>query len=202
MQDMEQINATAACVLGLLLLGPAPGMTATSPIGTMTGWQIYETANRSLARFWNVTRSQIYLELARLSEVGLVERCGEPGPRSRVPYRITGSGQQAFSDWIEAFALGEPRDDLLRSPLLLTVFFGDFLPRGSLVRVLEEYRPRWQRELDQARRMLAVLGDEDRRRPPAAVLRRGVAYRELMVQWIDSVLADLSHLDDATDDAM
>jgi DNA-binding PadR family transcriptional regulator len=170
-------------------------MAAGSADGTMTGWQIYETANRSLSRFWNVTRSQVYRELNHLAESGLIERCGGPGPRSRVPYRITDAGKQAFSDWITTFAQDEPRDDLLRSPLLLTVFFGDYLPRTTLIRVLEEYRPRWQRDVDRARQMLAAVGDEDSQRPPSAVLRRGVAYRELMVRWIDGVLEDLKQLE-------
>jgi DNA-binding PadR family transcriptional regulator len=113
------------------------------------------------------------------------------GPRSRRPYRITDAGRRAFSSWLEDFARNEPRDDLLRSPLLLTVFFGDFLPRQLLVRLLKEYRPRWQRQLDQTTQMLGAISEEAGHRPPTAVLRRGVAYRELMVQWIDSVLEEL-----------
>jgi DNA-binding PadR family transcriptional regulator len=195
MQAMESLNATASCVLGLLLLGPAPGMTPSAPDGAMTGWQIYETAVRSLARFWNVTRSQIYLELPRLATAGLVEDCGVQESRARRPYRITEAGRTAFLQWLAAFAQQEPRDDLLRSPLVLTVFFGDYLPPEVLVRVLEEYRPRWQRQLDQGRQMLSRVNQADLHRPPTAVLRRGVAYRELMVSWIDTLLTDLARLD-------
>jgi hypothetical protein len=73
----------------------------------------------------------------------------------------------------------------------LTVFFGDSLPRPVLRRVLLEYRPRYERHLQRFREMLDTLGEADRRRPPTTVLRRGIAYREMMVRWIDSVLADL-----------
>jgi Virulence activator alpha C-term len=83
----------------------------------------------------------------------------------------------------------------LRSPLLLAVFFGDSLPRATLRRVLQEYRPRYERHLQRKRAMLDALGDADRR-PPTAVLRRGIAYREMMVRWIDSVLEDLDTLDE------
>jgi DNA-binding PadR family transcriptional regulator len=192
---MSHIDATAACVLGLLLLGPAPGLAPAAPDGAMTGWQLYETAARSLGRFWNVTRSQIYLELGRLADAGLVEARAATGPRSRRPYWITNAGRRAFSTWLADFARAEPRDDLLRSPLLLTVFFGDYLPREVLTRVLQEYRPRWQRQLDQTSQMLAAVDDEARHRPPTAVLRRGVAYRELMVAWIDSVLEEVRQND-------
>ena len=91
---MVQIDATAACVLGLLLLGPAPGLAPAAADGAMTGWQIYETAGRSLGRFWNVTRSQIYLELGRLADAGLVEAGGVtgrrvPGVRTALPTRVS-----------------------------------------------------------------------------------------------------------------
>jgi hypothetical protein len=44
--------------------------------------------------------------------------------------------------------------------------------------------------------MLAAIGEADRGRPPTAMLRRSIAYREMMVRWIDSVLEDLDDNDD------
>ena len=44
--------------------------------------------------------------------------------------------------------------------------------------------------------MLESVVAEDRLRHPTADLRRGVAYREMMVRWIDSVLEDLRRLDE------
>jgi DNA-binding PadR family transcriptional regulator len=173
-------------------------MPAAAPDGSMTGWQLYETAGRSVSRFWNLTRSQIYLELSRLAAAGLVEAGAARGGRSQRPYRITSAGKQAFADWLEAFARAEPRDDLLRSPLVLTVFFGEFLPRATLRRVLEEYRPRWQRQLEQLEAMLRAIPPEQRERLPSLVLRRGVAYRELMVRWIDELLEELTPEDRTT----
>ena len=65
---MDQFNTTAACVLGLLEMGPIPGTSRDAGPDAMTGWQISETAAASLSRFWHVTRSQIYAELARLGD--------------------------------------------------------------------------------------------------------------------------------------
>ena len=158
----------------------------------MTGWQIYETADRSIMRFWNVTRSQIYSELTGLAQAGLVKAVGEQGPRSRRPYRITPAGQAAFRAWLAAWAAEEPRDEQLHSPLLLTVFFGDYLPPPTLQRVLQEYRPRFQRQSEQLADMLKAVGETEQARPPAAVLRRGLAYRQMMIRWIDELLALLA----------
>jgi DNA-binding PadR family transcriptional regulator len=161
----------------------------------MTGWQLYETAERSLAQFWHVTRSQIYAELLRLDRFGLVEVTGQEGPRAGRPYRITEAGREAFHAWLLDWAAEEPRDDQIRSPLLLTIFFGDYVPPAMLRRVLQEYQPRYQRQLQRLREMLDVIGVEDRTRPPTAVLRRGIAYREMMTAWIDRLLHDLDALD-------
>src|SRR4051812_47608338 len=108
---MDHLNATAACVLGLLDLGPAPGLPNDPGRPGMTGWQLYETAERSLARFWNVTRSQIYTELTRLETMGLVEATGQEGPRASRPYTITEAGRTAFQSWLTAFVGDEQRDD-------------------------------------------------------------------------------------------
>jgi hypothetical protein len=189
---MDQLNPTAACILGLLEMGPVPGTERDAGPDAMTGWQINDTAQRSLSRIWHVTRSQIYAELGRLADAGLVEDTGKGGPRSSRPLRITEKGRGAFRRWLESWASSDPRDDQLRSPLLLTMFFGTFLPAATLRRVLEEYRPRYQRQADQLSRMFGALEGTQQHLPPAEVLRRGIAYRALMVQWIDGVLTELA----------
>src|SRR3569833_536014 len=83
------MNDTAACVLGIMRMGPPPPAMREPGPEAMTGWQVLQTAQQSLARFWSLTLSQIYLELGRLEAAGLVETVGETGPRASRPYRIT-----------------------------------------------------------------------------------------------------------------
>ena len=167
-------------------------MAVSTSADEMTGWEIYEAASDSLSRFWNVTRSQIYLELVRLAEVGLVVPREERGPRARHPYRITEAGRQAFRAWLAARANEDPQDEQLRSPLVLLVFFGDYLPPTTLVRTLQEYRLRHQRRVERLRAMQAALSED--RSLATATVRRGLAYQELMVRWIDNILEDLAQL--------
>lgn len=101
------LNPTAAALLGLLHEGP------------MTGGQLMAAAQRRLAPFWSMTRSQVYRELPALAEVGYV-KLGKPGARSSQPYAITPAGKRAFVRW-----LAEPSArEVLRSPLALRVAFG------------------------------------------------------------------------------
>ena len=188
-QGAGPVNPTAAVVLGLLLLGPPPAAEGFGEHGGMTGWQLHETVRTSVGAFWNITRSQIYLELARLAAAGLVDELESRGPRGQRHYRITAAGRAAFEAWIAALARDEARPDQLRSPLALLVFFGEHVPRPLLRRALADHRRTRERRLDELRAMQRALSADDVSRLPTAVLRRGVALAELHIRWIDEVLA-------------
>lgn len=180
------LTSTGACILGLLQMGPAPGQPGFRQSDPMTGGQIYAAAERSVSRFWNLTRSQVYAELPRLEEAGLIEAMGPPGPRGAQPYVVTEAGRQRFTEWITAFVNAGPRQEQLRSPLLLAVFFGSFIPPHRLASLVQEYRAQHQRGLSMAEDMLQALGD-DNSLPGAALLRRA-AYQQLMIDWLAEVL--------------
>src|SRR5207248_301893 len=124
------LNPTAASLLGFLQLGP------------MTGWDLDGWVRNSIGNFWNVTRSQIYRELRTLAERGYVE-AGAAGRRDRVPYTIAPAGREAFAAWIGE----DPGTDVIRSRLLLTVFFGDFLDRARLREIVHDRRRQHEAEL-------------------------------------------------------
>jgi len=189
------LTSTAACVLGLLLMGPAPGQPGFRTARGMTGGQVYAAAERSVSRFWNLTRSQVYAELPRLLEAGLVEPAGAPGPRGAQPFRATRAGREAFTTWVGELVAAGPRDDQLRSPLLLAVFFGQFADATRLRILLEEYRARHLRMLEQTDDMLAALGRD--RSLPGAALRRRAAYQRLMVDWLADTIARVRRLTSA-----
>jgi DNA-binding PadR family transcriptional regulator len=191
-QRVSALNATAACVLGILRMGPPPPALRDAGPDAMTGWQVHQTAQQSLARFWSLTRSQIYLELSRLEEAGLVAAAGEAGPRASRPYRITERGSAAFQEWLEAWVAAGPQDDQLRSPLVLTVFFGGFLPADSLDRLLQEYVLRQGRQQEARKALLEGLGEEARRSLPAATLERGIAQSETTLAWLQRTRRRLS----------
>ena len=98
--------------------------------------------------------------------------------------RVTPTRLAAFADFVGH----DPREEQLRSPLLLAVFFGDFLPGDSLRRLPEEYRLHHQRRLAQLQAMLEALGED--RRPPSLVALRGASYQRLVVEWIGQVLRE------------
>ena len=67
-------------VLGLLAVEPA------------TGYDLAQRFDKSLAHAWHASHSQIYPELARLDEEGMVEVVGE-GPRRSRTWALTAGGR-------------------------------------------------------------------------------------------------------------
>jgi DNA-binding PadR family transcriptional regulator len=187
---MPRINPTAACLLGLLQLGPAPGQPGYGdPDPAMTGSQLWRAAATSIARFWNLTRSQVFRELPRLRASGLIEAVPR-GPRRQQPFRVTPSGRAVFAEWLAEFIRSGPRDEQLHSPLVLSVFFGDFIAPAELSASLFAHRRQHALRLEALVAMQRVLGAS--RRPPAHTIARGVLYHQLTMDWIDSVTSHSS----------
>src|SRR5262245_32532707 len=102
----------------------------------MTGWDLAEEVAGSTGYFWKFTRSQVYRELHSLEALGYVAP-GQTGKREKRPYALTDAGRAAFAEWIAR----PPEPELIRYPLLLTVFFGEGLDPQHLKRVVAAHRP-------------------------------------------------------------
>src|SRR5690242_7825213 len=82
-------TAVTPVVLGLLSLGPR------------SGYDINTVVDRSTRFFWAASYGQIYPELKRLEEEGLVEGEDQPnGGRNRRVYSLTAAGREALHDWL------------------------------------------------------------------------------------------------------
>ncbi|MBV8235096.1 MAG: PadR family transcriptional regulator [Acidimicrobiia bacterium] len=163
------LNPTAASLLGYLDLGP------------MTGWDLDRWVQLSIGNFWNVTRSQIYRELRTLTERGYVE-AGASGPRDRVPYAITDAGRAAFKEWIGQ----APPPEVIRSRLLLTVFFANHLPQGRLQEIVHAERRRHSATLDRYLALEPQLATPDMRFP-LATLHFGIRFEHATLEFLDEV---------------
>jgi DNA-binding PadR family transcriptional regulator len=161
-----EINATAGSLLGLLARRP------------LSGWELYAEFERSIGGFWSMTRSQVYRELQTLAAAGLIV-IGASGKRERRTCTITPAGRAAFVRWISRM----PGDELIRFPLLLTVFFGDAVPADTLKEACAEHRRRHATRLEAYRDMMPALRETH---PfPALALEFGIDYERAVLSWID-----------------
>lgn len=171
------LNPTAASLLGLLHHGP------------MTGWDLVSTAQTVIGDFWTLTRSQVYRELATMTDAGLLE-AGERGTRDRRPYTLTDAGRAAFAAWLDR----GPDAETIRFPLLLTVLFGRQLAPGRLATILAERhalhaaRAAHYEQIDKAARDAAGPPD-----PYAmAVLDFGRHYERAVLDWFAALPPELT----------
>src|SRR4028119_2289956 len=93
-----ELSATGRVILGMLAIEPK------------SGYDIKAMTDKSTRFFWAASYGQIYPELARLAEQGLVRGAPEPqGARKRTVWGITDAGRDALSSWL---AEGEQTHEL------------------------------------------------------------------------------------------
>jgi PadR family transcriptional regulator AphA len=161
----------------------------------MSGYDIKSRVEESTRFFWAASYGQIYPELKRLAENGLIERVDQPqGDRRRTPYRITPSGLEALRTW-----LLDGRSTMeLRHEGMLKLFFADALPRDqrvAMVRAMGDLHREKAERLGLVREALEPIeGDPSWE----LVLRFGLGFNQWAIEWCDREIARLEE-DGATD---
>jgi DNA-binding PadR family transcriptional regulator len=170
-----ELSSTAYVILGLLRTGPK------------SGYEIKSIVDRSTRFFWAASFGQIYPELRRLAEAGLI--AGKPTPqggRKRTVYRLTADGRRELRRWLdEPPEVFETRDEGL-----LKLFFSGAKPEAArkAIGAKRSYHEEKLRQLH-AIEPLAVAAPD---RFPHMVLRYGVALSEFTIDWCDRELAELT----------
>jgi PadR family transcriptional regulator AphA len=134
----DELSPTAYVVLGMLRLG------------RRSGYDIKQLVDKSTRFFWAASYGQIYPELKKLEEAGLI--AGEPDPqgaRQRRAYELTPEGERALDEWLRSpdTPAVETRD-----AALLKLFFADGLPRedaAAIARTAGERHAEVVRTLEQ-----------------------------------------------------
>jgi PadR family transcriptional regulator AphA len=168
-------TAVTPVVLGLLALGPR------------SGYDIKTVVDRSTRFFWAASYGQIYPELRRLEEEGLIEGEDAPnGARTRRVYRLTAAGHDALREWL----LGTTTTVELRDESLLRLFFADALPRRQALMLLEGRKRGHEEYLEVLRAIEALPGGRD---PDFVdlVLQWGIDFNQWGVDWCEKQLKRL-----------
>ena len=161
-----ELAPTAYVILGMLRLGKR------------TGYDIKQLVDRSTRFFWAASYGQIYPELKRLEQAGLVRGSAEPhGGRRRRAYDLTPEGTRVLDEW-----LGTPDVSVLetRDLALLKLFFAEGLPSddaAAIARAAGERHAGIVAALEQVQ-----AGGPDPDSMPAEVLRFGLDFHRWCAQ--------------------
>jgi DNA-binding PadR family transcriptional regulator len=110
-----------------------------------SGYEIAKEFQGSVGFFWQASHQQIYRELKKLEEQGLVrmEEVNEDRPLNKKIYYITDSGKHTLAEWIDRDnELGVVREDIL-----VKLFAGHLVDSKVLIRQLEQQRRLLKKEL-------------------------------------------------------
>ena len=175
MSEMEQLSATAYVILGMV------SKEARS------GYEIKAVVDGSTRFFWAASYGQIYPELRRLSEAGLVAGAEAPtGGRRRTVYEITADGEEELKVWLRQ----PPETYEMREEGLLKLFFANVLPREEALEIVRAMRAHRLSVSAQLRAMEpAAAAKED---PfPLMVLRGGIEFTEWFADWCERMEAQI-----------
>jgi DNA-binding PadR family transcriptional regulator len=160
------LSATARVILGMIALD------------NRTGYDIKTVVDKSTRYFWAASYGQIYPELRRLEQQGLLRGSSQPsGGRARTVYELTDRGRQALGGW-----LASPADQLfeLRSEGMLKLFFSDSLPECR-VENLAQMRAGQERklaQLNEIREHATEMHDG-----PRLTLELGTGLTQFLINW-------------------
>ncbi len=171
------LSATAYVILGMVSAEPR------------SGYEIKAAVDGSTRFFWAASYGQIYPELKRLSEAGLIEGIdASRGDRKRTVYAITADGEAELKDWLRR----PPETAEMREEGLLKLFFSGVLKPAEAVETLRSMR---RVRLELAERLRALepekTGIEDKAPYPLMVLRGGIEFNEWFADWCERMEAQL-----------
>ncbi|MFC6634256.1 PadR family transcriptional regulator [Microbulbifer taiwanensis] len=110
-----------------------------------SGYDLKRRFERSVSHFWSASHQQMYRELHRLHDEGLLDCTEQPqaGKPDKKIYSLTDRGREALRAWVQQ----PPPAQKIREPFLIQLFAGHHLSR-------EQAQDAVQRQLDQHRALL------------------------------------------------
>jgi DNA-binding PadR family transcriptional regulator len=177
----QELPVTSYALLGLLTFGDE-----------LTGYELKQRADRTLRFYWVApAMSQIYSELGRLTERGLVEPTTRDGEgRRTTSYRITAAGRAALRDWMAESPVGFP---VLKHTVLLRLLIGHATEPERITKMLEGYVDELAGALDDLQQVRESLRGADEPGQP-------FHYPSVVADWgLDYFAAETRHTRRALD---
>ena len=176
MTIVPDLSTACLAVLGLVAIRPA------------SGYDLVAFADRSIAYFWPIPRSQIYRELARLEGLGLIAgtRVTQTSAPDKRVHAITEAGRGVLAAWVESPTWPTTRS---KNGLLLKVFMARHARPESLGPLLRAYRESVELHLADLQAIVEQLADRDEAKFGRLTARWGVLQAEASLAWLDEAEA-------------
>jgi DNA-binding PadR family transcriptional regulator len=150
-----------------------------------SGYDLLKTFQNSMAHVWPATQSQLYGELNKLADAGLIE-VTDIGPRGRKAYRVTDAGRAELVRWVTGAQDDPPR----RRPDVLRVFLLSEVPVAEARAYVTSFAADADAELKEYERLRDSVKwvDDDADFYGRAALEYGLRNAAMEVQWAQWLL--------------
>ena len=179
-----ELSATAKVILGMLAGRPR------------SGYEIKQLVDSSARFFWAASYGQIYPELKRLEDAGLIKGSdASQGARQRNVYKLTAKGRRAAEAWIAR----EPEVYELRDEGLLELFFAGAIDPSRTAEIARERAASSAATAAELRAVQEQIDEKGQHEGPEhspdagslAVLRYGIEMSEWAAEWFERAAEDL-----------
>ena len=172
---MAQLSPTARVLLAMIRNG------------RRTGYEIKQLVDVSTRFFWAASYGQIYPELKKLEQAGLIKGEDDPtGGRQRRAYSLTATGDRALDEWLRSD--DEPTYEMRDEGLLKLFFSNELTPRERLA-LLRRIRARHEAIVERLKTvedLAAAVGGG-----PHMTLQFGLGQHGWVVDWCKKLEAEI-----------
>lgn len=160
----------------------------------LSGYDIKKIIGIRMSFFWQESYGQIYPELNKMKEEGLIEQVDKENSSKakieKIGYRITEEGRTEFKHWMEAVN----EKDHIRSEFLLKMYFATEENSTEMKRHLEEFKQEAEQKVmlfGMFRQELIGIPDmHNNHRQILKVIDLGLRQAKLYAEWSESMLED------------
>lgn len=161
----------------------------------LSGYEMKKAIDIRMSFFWQESFGQIYPELNKMIEEGLIEfsntEATEKIRREIIKYKITPKGEKEFKQWMEA----ENEKDTVRSEFLLKMFLSTDKNAGEIQKHIIQFKEQSEEKLKLFNLFYAQLNEikemHSNHKNILCVLNLGMRQAKLYIDWSNEMLERL-----------
>jgi len=174
--------------LGNALLGLLDGRP-------MAGYDLKKIFDDTIGFFWTAQMSQIYRDLNKLEEKGLVKSEVEPQEKrpDRKVYQLTKEGKKTFLNWLNRFP--NQLSQASRNRFLMRIFFSSRIKLDELTFQIKRYKKEIEEELSYLNKVEQWIKDYSREKKFEddifywnLIVKKGYINVAAGIEWADECL--------------
>lgn len=161
----------------------------------LSGYEIKKIIDKRMSFFWQESFGQIYPELNKMTDEGLVEVLDTGSERNtkheKIKYKMTSKGEAELKKWMEQ----ENEKDTVRSEFLLKMYLSTPENVEEMQRHIIKFKEQSEEKLElfnlYESHLKQAIEVHSNHRQILYVLNLGIRQAKLYIEWSEQVLKDL-----------